>query len=111
MRAFLGKSAEAMITQEKREKKYDKSTHPARFGKIAENWDGILRILEEELPSAQRLLEIMDTIGISMNLQMIGVDSATAKMTFMATKDIRDKYVLSRLAWDLGVLDELCELL
>ena len=24
-------------------------------------------------------------------------------------KDIRDKYVLSRLAWDLGILDELCE--
>jgi hypothetical protein len=26
---------------------------------------------------------------------------------FRATKDIRDKYVLSRLAWDLGVLDEI----
>ena len=34
-----------------------------------------------------------------------------AKMTFQATKDIRDKYVLSRLAWDLGVMDELCKLL
>lgn len=31
--------------------------------------------------------------------------------TFKATKDIRDKYVLSRLAWDQGVLDELCGLL
>ena len=30
---------------------------------------------------------------------------------FMATKDIRDKYVLSRLAWDLGILEELAETL
>lgn len=40
-----------------------------------------------------------------------GVDAECAKFTFKETKDIRDKYVLSRLAWDLGILDELCELL
>ena len=44
-------------------------------------------------------------------MKSIGVDSATARLTLQASKDIRDKYVLSRLAWDLGVLDELCELL
>ena len=27
--------------------------------------------------------------------------------TFKATKDIRDKYVLSRLAWDLGIIEEI----
>ena len=53
----------------------------------------------------------MDTIGISQDLSTIGVDSACAKLTFKATKDIRDKYVLSRLAWDLGILDDLCVLL
>ena len=53
----------------------------------------------------------MDTIGISTDLNTLGVDSACAKQTFRATKDIRDKYVLSRLAWDLGILEELCELL
>jgi len=37
----------------------------------------------------------------------LGVDPVTLPETFRATKDIRDKYVLSRLAWDLGVLDEL----
>lgn len=33
----------------------------------------------------------------------IGVDEALLPMIFGATKDIRDKYVLSRLAWDLGM--------
>lgn len=111
LRAFLGNSAETMIAQENKENKYDKSTHPARFDKIAENWNNIIQILNEELPTTTKISEIMDTIGISNDLQTIGVDSQTAKMTFKATKDIRDKYVLSRLAWDLGLLDELCELL
>ncbi len=42
-----------------------------------------------------------------MAAKSIGVDYELLPMTFMATKDIRDKYVLSRLAWDLGVLEEL----
>ena len=111
LRGFLGNSGETMIAQEKKEQKYNKTSHPARFRKIADNWDAILQIIEEELPSADQLSAIMDTIGISKDLNTIGVDKECAKLTFRATKDIRDKYVLSRLAWDLGILDELCEML
>ena len=107
--SFLGKSGETMIAQEQKERKYDKSTHPARFQKIADNWKTILKIMEEELPTADELAKIMDTIGISKDLNTIGVDAECAKLTFKATKDIRDKYVLSRIAWDLGILDELAE--
>lgn len=109
LRSFLGKSGETMIAQEQKEQKYDKSTHPARFQKISDNWESILQIIEEELPSVDKLSKIMDTIGISKDLNTIGVDTECAKLTFKATKDIRDKYVLSRLAWDLGILDELAE--
>ena len=111
LRAFLGNSGETMIAQEKKERKYDKSTHPARFQKITDSWDNILQIIAEELPSAEQLANIMNAIGISQDLNTIGVDSSCAKLTFKATKDIRDKYVLSRLAWDLGILEDLCQLL
>ena len=111
LRNFLGKSAEAMITLEEKEGKYCKKTHPARFAAIRNNWDAIVQILDEELPPAAELEKLLHTIGIPTDLSAIGVDHACAQMTFRATKDIRDKYVLSRLAWDLGVLDELCALL
>ncbi len=111
LRAFLGKSGETMIAQEKKEGKYDKSTHPARFQKIADNWEAIVKIIDEELPSAEELAKILHTIGISQELHTIGVDNQCAKLTFQATKDIRHKYVLSRLAWDLGILEELSQLL
>ena len=108
---FLGKGADAMIAQEAREGKYDKSTHAARFRVIAENWEEIVKIIDQEIPSYEEMERIMDTIGISKDLQTIGVDRPCAQMTFRATKDIRDKYVLSRLAWDLGILEDLCALL
>lgn len=107
LRQFLGKGAEAMIALEKKEGKYRKDTHPARFQIIAENWDRILQIMDEELPSSEEIEKLLDTIGISKDLSAIGVDTECARTTFQATKDIRDKYVLSRLAWDLGILDEL----
>ena len=109
LREFLGNSAETMIALEAKEKKYDKSTHPARFKLISKKWDAILTILKEELPDAAQLLTVMNTIGISTDPKSIGVTDAVLRKTFKASKDIRDKYVLSRLAWDLGVLDELCD--
>lgn len=111
LRAFLGRCGETMIVQERKEQKYEKSTHPARFERIAANWQNILAVLDEELPSASQLGALMDAVGISRDLSTIGVDRECAGLTFKATKDIRDKYVLSRLAWDLGILDELAELL
>jgi len=111
LRALLGSGAEAMITLEKKEGKYDKATHPARFARIEEHWDEILQIIDEELPSAAEIARILDTIGIDPDPAVLDIDPATAKMSFRASKDIRDKYVLPRLAWDLGLIDELCELI
>ena len=111
LKAFLGASADTMIALEAKEGKYRKDTHKARFELIAENWDSILKILQEEIPPYEEILRIMNTIGISTDLTVLDIDSATARQTFRATKDIRDKYVLSRLAWDLGILEDLCQLL
>ena len=111
LRDFLGSSAETMIAQEAREGKYDKATHRSRFARIAENWDAIVQILNDELPTSEEVERILQIIGISVDLRDLHVDSNLARLTFKSTKDIRDKYVLSRLAWDLGILDDLCELL
>ena len=111
LKEFLGSAADTMIALEAKEGKYNKNTHKARFDLIAENWDRILQIIREELPTSAQFQEIMDTVGIPTDLNVLNVDSTCAKQTFRATKDIRDKYVLSRLAWDLGILEELCNLL
>jgi glycerol-1-phosphate dehydrogenase [NAD(P)+] len=108
LRTFLGRSAETMIALEEKEGKYRKDSHPARFEIIQNNWDQIVQIIEEEIPSFAFLSDLLDTIGITKELDM---DKEILKTSFLATKDIRDKYVLSRLAWDLGISDQLCDLL
>lgn len=111
LKKFLGTSADTMIALEAKEGKYNKETHRARFTIIEKNWDAILQIIREEIPQYSTFKNLMDTIGIPTDLNTLGIDEACARQTFRATKDIRDKYVLSRLAWDLGILEELCNLL
>ena len=96
-----------MIALEQQEGKYRKDTHKARFDRIAENWETILQLLKEELPSAQQLQQLMEAVGLPTELSSLSVSGEDARLTFLATKDIRDKYVLSRLCWDLGVLEEM----
>lgn len=107
LRVFLGKAAESMIALETREKKYDKDLHNARLAVILANWQEILGIIDEELPSARELEQLMDAIRMPKSLSQIGIEEFLLPTIFGATKDIRDKYVLSRLLWDLGLLEEL----
>ncbi len=107
LREFLGKSAEAMITLEHKEHKYDPDLHAARLEIILDRWEEILAIIRQEVPSSQQIKQILCHIGAPTAAADIGIDPADLPMTFAATKDIRNKYVLSRLAWDLGILDEL----
>ena len=105
--SFLGNSAVPMIEAEARDGKYDKAKHSLRLEKIISEWDTIVAIIREEIPDPEKILDILNRLGCPTSAEEIGISSDILPMTFKATKDIRDKYVLSRLAWDLGLLDEL----
>jgi len=107
LRAFLGRGAESMIALEAKEKKYDADKHAVRLETIIDRWDDIMRIVNEELPSSAEIEALLDTIDAPKTPEDIGISSDLLPMTFKASKDIRDKYVLPRLFWDLGLLDEI----
>ena len=104
---FLGKGSKDMIALEAKEKKYDKEKHAARLEIIIENWDEILQIISEEIPTVSKLEELYDRIGMPKSMSEIGIDESILPLTFKSAKDIRDKYVLPRLCWDLGIIDEI----
>lgn len=106
LRGFIGDGADAMIAAEERDGKYDVESHEKRIDVIIENWEEILSIIDEELPTEAKLLEYFDVVGLPTSAADIGIDGDILDLSFKATKDIRDKYVLSRLLWDLGVIDD-----
>lgn len=111
LREFLGKGANAMIALEQREHKYDPKSHRERLAVILDKWEEILAIIKEEIPPSSVLEKLLTDLDAPKTASEIGIDPDTLPMTFAATRDIRDKYVLSRLAWDLNVTRHLSETL
>ncbi len=108
LREQLGHGAEAMIAGELKEKKYDKAKHAARLEKILANWDGILRIAGE-LPSSAKLRGFFESIGHPVSGTEFGLTEHELREAFLMAKDIRDKYVIGRMLWDFGVLEEFAD--
>ncbi len=106
LRAFIGGGAEAMIAQDKKEQKYDVAKHAARLEVILANWQQILAIIAT-LPAAKDIEALLHAIDAPTDMEEIGLSRDILPLTIMSAKDIRDKYVLPRLMWDLGVIEEL----
>ncbi len=106
MKEFLGKSAISMIQAENNDGKYDKIKHKKRIDVILNNWDKIIQIINEEIPSSEIISSLLDTLNAPKTAREIGIDENTLQNAFIFSADIRDKYVLPRLLWDLGIVDE-----
>ncbi len=110
LREYVGTGAEKMIAAEEKDGKYDLQKHAARLDVILSHWEEICAIIDAELPEIEFVEDVLRTIGAPLSADEIGLGDRLGD-TLEATKDIRDKYVLSRLLWDLGVLDEMKETL
>ncbi len=107
LREYIGTGAEAMIAAEKKDGKYDKKKHKARLEIICDNWRKIQNIIADEIPSAENIDKLLTLLDAPKSCADFGLSEKDLKKTFKATKDIRDKYVLSRLCFDLGIIDEI----
>ena len=105
LKSFLGTGADAMIALEKKEKKYSVEKHEKRLAVILDKWDKICEIIREEIPVQKEIERILDVIGAPKTTKEIAIN-CDIETTLKATKDIRDKYVLSRLLWDLGIIEQ-----
>lgn len=105
LRKFIGPGAEAMIAAEKREGKYDLGKHSNRVNRIPGKWDKILEVIKG-LPPYEDVYSLIKSIGAPVSAAELGYSKEQIRTTFKMTKDVRDKYIASRLLWDLGLLDD-----
>ncbi len=103
LRSFIGPGAEAMIEGEKKEGKYDIEKHKMRVDRIIKKWPEILKVIDT-LPYYDEVFDMMTRIGAPTDVAYLGYTDADIEKTMTMTKDIRDKYIGSRILWDLGEL-------
>ena len=87
---------------------YDPQKQAARRENIRKHLFEIIGVIDT-LPSYGEVSSVLRRIGAPTSPEEIGIPERETAVCFKATKDIRDKYILSSLAFDLGVLDRLAE--
>ena len=109
IRAIFGKTAPEIIALEAVYHKNDPAKHEARLSRTIENWDQILRIIDEEIPDFDQIYGVMARAGMPLMPRDLGISVEDAVNAFIGARDVRDKYMSCTLLWDLGLTDEYAE--
>lgn len=105
LKSHLGKSALPMITIDERDKRYDLTLHEKRLNAIIAHWDEIVSEMNK-LPSYGEVERVLKTVGSPTTAEELDQPSETVRFALRAAKDIRGKYTVSNLLWDLGLIEE-----
>ncbi len=106
VRRIFGKTAEEILAIERATHKNDPGRHAARLDNLIGKWDRIRTIMDEELPEAAPLIELMKSTGMPLTPEEIGIPEQDVVDAFLGSRDVRDKYLTSSFLWDLGLTEE-----
>lgn len=103
-----GPAADGIIAMEKTAQKNEVNAHLNRIDEMEQHWDEILSLLEA-LPSSAEIMNLLRSLQSPCLPQEIGVDKDLLKKTFLYSKEVRARYTLLQMVWDLGLLDTLSD--
>ncbi len=107
MHRIFGKAAQTLIDNEKAVwHKNDPAEHQKRMEIILANWDTIMKIADEELPPTDEIIALMEKQGMPVRPADIDENEKDTYDAFVASRDIRDKYLTSSMLWDIGLLED-----
>ena len=108
IRRAYGPAAEGVISMEAQARKNDSAGRLHRIDTMEAHWSEISALLEE-LPAAETVMEILKSLESPCLPQEIGVDRALLKDTFRYCKEVRARYTILQMLWDLDLLDRLSD--
>ena len=111
VRRVFGKTADEIIRIEDKVKKNDPDRLAKRIDALIENWDTILKIIDEELPEYEYLYNMMKATGMPVEPREIEVSDDDVVAAYLGARDIRDKYLSCSFLWDMGLEMEAAEYL
>lgn len=106
IRVAYGPAAQGIIEMEEIAKKNDPRMCLARIDSIESKWEQILEILNT-LPSSETVMKLLQLLDAPYLPSQIDIDDKLLKNTFLYCKEVRNRYTILQMVWDLGLLDEL----
>lgn len=109
MHRAYGPAAPGVIEMEHKAKKNECAGRLARIDAIETNWQQIEALLKA-LPSSESIMQILKGLSSPCLPCDIRVDKQLLKDTFLYCKEIRARYTILQLLWDLDLLDSISDI-
>lgn len=106
--AAYGPAAQGVIDMEAKARKNETSARLARIDVMEARWDEIVALLEA-LPASGTVEALLKSLDSPYLPSQIDVDSVMLRNTFLYCKEVRARYTILQMVWDLGLLEQLSD--
>ncbi len=104
VRKGFGPAAEGVLELEKTARKNDAALHGERIRRIQEHWPELTEVMQR-LPDADRVRSLLQKMGAAVSPADLGIDGELTREAILLAKEVRDRYTVLQLLWDLGLLE------
>lgn len=102
---FYKKAANGIITINENGNLNSIEERLKRISIIKENLEKIINIIQE-MPSAKEIELILKKVGAPYNPKQVGIDEKDIVNGIIMAKEVRTRYTIFNLLWDIGALDD-----
>ena len=107
-RAYRG-AADGVLALEQRVKRNSRESWEARMANTKAHWGQIVSLAKTRLPSSQDFKRELSALGGPVSPAELDVSRERARDGLLYAKELRDRYTIQQLLWDLGLLEEVAE--
>lgn len=108
IRDAYGPAADGILAMEAQARKNETESRLRRIDTMEAHWDEIDALLAA-LPTSESIMALLRSLESPCLPAEIGVDGKLLKNTFLYCKEVRARYTILQLVWDLGLLDSLSD--
>ncbi|MCI8484698.1 MAG: sn-glycerol-1-phosphate dehydrogenase [Lachnospiraceae bacterium] len=78
----------------------------ARLERLEEVWPEMVSLISTELPVLEELEQLMVDLGEPINPQQLGISMKQVKDGIVLAKEVRNRFTILQILWDLGLLEQ-----
>jgi glycerol-1-phosphate dehydrogenase [NAD(P)+] len=108
VKRLFRQAAPGIISLNEKEKINSAEERISRLKKIKESWDKISNIMKDT-PSAEEIGSLLTAAGAPVRAEELGFGKELVIDGLIYCKEIRARYTVLQLAWDLGLLEKLAQ--
>ncbi len=110
IKEYYGEAADGIIRLENNVQKNDVKARNERLTAMEENWDVIVKTIEENLPACAKMEAQLASLNAPIHPEEIGISLEEVRQAVILAKEVRERYTLLQILWDLGLSEKYAQI-